>query len=145
MERVHLLHLVFIAVWRGVIAVEVVFEVLLRGSDGARRIAAQLHFWTDLLVEGPLLLGIVVTGGLLLARAWPPSTLHVIKLVGALTALAANTWCITQVTIRLRHVTNSEKLVRYQRRVFLSGLAIPFGLIAAYIGFVYFVPIHIGH
>jgi hypothetical protein len=137
MDRLHLFHLIFLSLWGGVVAAEFVVELALR--RGHAREAAVAHYWIDLLVEGPLLLAVLITGGLLLQRAWPPSTLHVVKIACALVALAINSWCVLMVIARRRSLGDDRAFAHYQRRVFFAGVGAPFALAAAWIGFAYFI------
>jgi hypothetical protein len=137
MQPLHLAHLILISMWGGVVAAELILEVASRDADTAR-FAAEVHYYIDLLVEGPLLLGVLGTGGILLWRAWPPSTLHVVKVAAALAALAVNGWCVVMVIARKRRVADPAAVEHYRRRVFWAGVGVPFAAVAAYIGFVYF-------
>lgn len=130
MEPLHLAHLIFVAAWAGLVAAEFVVEIVGKGDA-----AVKIHYWLDLTLELPLLVGVLATGALLTWRAWPPSTLHWVKIGCALAAVGINLYCVGMVILRYR--TGDAK---YQQRVMWSGAGAPFGLVAAYIGLAYFVP-----
>lgn len=99
MSTLQALHLLFIAGWAGVLACEGLLEFLPAGDAGRERQIAVLHFRIDLLLEAPLLVGILVTGMILLDDAeW--SLLLAVKVVGALTVIGANAACIVAVVRR---------------------------------------------
>ena len=64
-----LVHLVFLSLWGGVVATEAVIEILPRLRREHHGTTVLFHFWIDLLVEAPLLFGVVVTGVLTLAKS----------------------------------------------------------------------------
>ena len=132
MDPMHLAHLAFLCGWGAVLVVELIVESV------ARARAATLHFWIDVLAEIPLVIGILVTGGVLLARSWPPGGLLLIKIVSAGVAIAFNLYCCVVVVLRYRLRRDEAAVRRFRRRVQLSVLGVPFGAIAAYIGLVYF-------
>lgn len=139
MELVHSLHLLLLAGWAGLVLAEAVVELAAR-DEPARRAAARFHFWIDVLVEIPLLAGVVVTGALLLARVSPPSPLHLLHVAAGLAAVAANSCCVVLVIRRYRRLGRSSDadLLVQARRVRLSAIVgVPFALVAAYVGFAY--------
>lgn len=137
MDALRLFHFGFLCAWAGVLLVELIIEGL--GADDASRAqAARLHFWIDALAEVPIILVVLVTGGLLLAEVWPPTWLHVVKVIAALTAIATNLYCAVIVVVRYRHRGDVAATRRWGRHVKLSLVGVPFGAVAAYIGLVYF-------
>jgi hypothetical protein len=136
-DPLHLTHLVLVSLWGGLVLGESVLELSARDQAG-REHAARIHFWMDVLLELPLLLGALATGAWLTWRAWPPTTLHVIKIVAALVAVTLNLYCIGVVVARYRRRADVSSVERDSKRVRLSGLGIPFALVAAYIGVMYF-------
>jgi len=128
----HFLHLFLVATWGGLVLAEVVVELLAR-TTGARRYTAAAHFWMDALFELPLLAGIIVTGGILLARTWPPSTLLLVKLGAAVIALACNLTCAVLVVQR-RNATDDDAVARLTTRIRYTGVGVPFGLVALAVG-----------
>jgi hypothetical protein len=138
MDAWRLAHFGFLCAWGGVLLVEFVLEGL--GDDDASQAqAARVHFWIDVLVEIPILAAVLVTGGVLLSRVWPPSHLHLIKIASALLAIGLNLYCAVMVVIRYRARADVKAVQRYRRRVRLSALGVPFGAVALYLGFTYFL------
>jgi hypothetical protein len=135
-EPLHLAHLILLSVWGGLVLAEGVVELRARRGPKLRE-AAELHYWMDVLIEAPLLAGIVGTGAVLAARAWPLTPLHWVKIVCALLAIGMNAYCIVQV-LRRRRVEDIATLERLSARVRLSGLGIPPALVALYVGLIYF-------
>jgi hypothetical protein len=130
MDVLHLLHLVFICTWLGVVMAEGVIEL-----NGATVAVAKLHFWIDLLLELPLLMAVLITGGMLLDGHWPPSPLLTFKIGSGLIAVFANILSVAIVVVRYSKRGDAIALDRYSRWVKISALGVPFGLIAAYMGF----------
>jgi ABC-type microcin C transport system permease subunit YejB len=130
------LHAAVVCAWFGAISAEAVLELTARDAT-SRRFAAVVHRWIDLLFEGPLLLLVLVTGAILLWRAWPPSPLLVVKIVAGLIAVIANLVCIPLVH-RRAFETDDARIEVLSRQVAMTGFAIPFGLVALVIGFGYF-------
>src|SRR5689334_18305934 len=95
-----LLHLGFLFAWAGAVAVELVIEITGADEEASRAQAARLHFWIDVLVEVPLIAAVLVTGGVLLARVWPPLPLHLVKIGAALAAIVLNLYCFVAVVLR---------------------------------------------
>jgi hypothetical protein len=136
-DPMHLAHLACLCGWGAVLLIELVVESI--GDDHAAWArAATLHFWIDVFAEIPLVIGILVTGGVLLLRSWPPSGLLSIKIVSAAVAIAANLYCCVVVVLRYRLRHDPAAVRRFRRRVQLSVLGVPFGAVAAYIGLAYF-------
>lgn len=136
MDALKLTHLILICLWAGLVAGESILEFSWRNEAEGRQVA-RVHFWTDVLVEIPLLLGILATGGHLMARAWPPTPLHWLKLGCAAGALAANAWCAALVIARHRTADDGDA-ARVGRRLRWAWVGVPFGLAALYIGLRYF-------
>ncbi len=93
------IHLLFIALWGGVLACEGIIEFVPTRHEEQERLVAKLHFRIDVLLEAPLLVGILVTGIVLLAGT-PWTTLLAIKVAGALVVILANAACIVVVVRR---------------------------------------------
>jgi hypothetical protein len=123
--------------WAGLVLAEFVMEAVCRDEASARQ-AAVIHFWFDVLLEVPLIFGVIGTGAVLLAQAWPPTPLHLVKLALAGVAIGCNLYCVGVVVLRRRRRDDAAELFRLRRRVFLSGAGVPFGLAALYIGLAYF-------
>lgn len=137
MNALHLTHLGLICAWGGVLLTELIIESL--GEDDVSQAhAARLHFWIDLLAEVPIILAVLVTGGLLLSEIWPPTGLHLVKVACALVAIGMNLYCSAIVVVRYRQRDDIASVRRWGRHVRLSVLGVPFGAVAAYLGLVYF-------
>ena len=107
------LHLLCAAAWLGCILVEVVYERSIDTSLAMRRFVSQLHWRTDLSIEGPALLGVSITGGALLSMA-PASPLLSVKIAFGGLAVLSNLICILLVKKRLDAACASEQQ-RYER------------------------------
>ncbi len=118
--------------WMGVVACELVLESFGRDAS-SRRLVARAHAWIDLLFEGPLVAFVLVTGAVLLARDWPASPLLLLKVAAGLIAVIANLICIPYVRARAR-ATDDAEVRRLFRPIQITGLAIPFGLLALGLG-----------
>lgn len=134
MDNLRLAHLLFLASWGGLVLAETVIELGSRPDDAGAVQTARLHFVIDGLFEVPLLAGIVATGALLLARAWPPTPLLVAKLACAVIALGANVYCAWLVVRRHRSAGDPAAVHRLASRIRLTGIGVPFGLVALIIG-----------
>lgn len=130
------LHLMLLCLWGGLVMAEVILELSSTESELAH--TAKVHLWLDLLVELPLLLGVLLTGILLSAQQWPLSALLWTKIVCGLLAISLNLYCF--VMVLLRHRTREpQKRRQYHQRVLFSGVGFPFAMVAAYLGLVYFL------
>jgi hypothetical protein len=111
-------------------------------SCGLRRSSlsiAAFYYWIDLLGEVPILLGVLVTGGLLLRHAWPPSTLLSTKVICGLIVIALNAWCALVVIARHRRAGGRAELLRSSHHVrWFARVGWPFFVVAAYLGIQYF-------
>ena len=129
---VALVHLVLLSVWGGIVVTEVVVELLPRWRPELRRAAATFHYFIDLAVELPVLIGVLVSGGLMVARR-PMDTQLALKVTCGLTAVVANLFCVAMVVRRQRG--GDESLVRRTRLVFLSAaIGMPAAAVALYLG-----------
>ena len=70
-----LAHLVLLGVWAGVVAAEAVLELMPRRRPQLHTYTVRAHYWIDLLVELPVILGVTISGMVLLSMVWPPTTL----------------------------------------------------------------------
>ncbi len=137
MEPLHLAHVILVSVWGGFVMAEGVLELTSR-EEVALRVAARVHYWMDLLAELPLLAGVLLTGTVLAVRAWPLSTLHWVKIAAGLIAIGANLTCVLVVILRYRRLDDRASLFRHSRHVRLTGVGVPFALLAAYLGLAFF-------
>ena len=126
------LHLILVSAWFGVIAAEAVVESY--GRDAAsRRLIAVIHGWIDVLFELPIVIVVLITGGILLVQAWPAPTLLLFKVALGLTGIIANLICIPLVRMRM-HETDDKRVKQLSRKIQLTGLAIPIGIAAFILG-----------
>jgi len=126
-------HLFAATAWVAIIGAETVLE--LHGSSTAsRQLISRIHKWIDILFEGPLIASIVISGAVLLARAWPAPPLLLVKVGAGMIAIVANALCLSWVQARAR-TDDDAKAVALTRKIWFSGYAIPFGLIALAIGY----------
>lgn len=96
-----LLHASLAALWLGCVLTEVFFErTLLAAGPAQHRLLAQLHRRVDLWLELPALLGVAVTGGLLLAGRSGTDALLGWKLAAGIAAVACNLYCVVLVLRR---------------------------------------------
>lgn len=139
MSLLHWLHLIVLGLWGGVVLAETVIEFGPRSEDEFR-VTARLHYWIDLLIEIPILIGVVVTGFLLTLKVWPPSDLLLIKIVAAMIAVGVNLYCILAVIFRYRNREDPEVLRAYSQNIRWAWVGVPFAVTALYIGIRYFMP-----
>ncbi|MBI1816366.1 MAG: hypothetical protein HYR72_15420 [Deltaproteobacteria bacterium] len=126
------LHLIAVSFWLGMVAAETVLEFC--GRDAvSRRTVAVAHRWIDLLFEIPVVIVVVGTGTLLLARAWPASPLLLVKVGAGSIAVIANLICVPLVHARWKE-TDDARVRALTRQVKMTGLAIPFAIAALVIG-----------
>src|SRR3990170_4694466 len=94
-------HLLLVGVWFGIVGAEAVIELLPDRHPTLRSAADTFHYFIDLFVELPLLLGVTATG-LVLLDGRGIDTRLALKLGGAALALAANFACVAIVIARHR-------------------------------------------
>jgi len=133
------IHLLVLSLWGGVVATEAVIEIYPFRYPEVHSATIRLHYWIDLLVEAPLILAVVVTGGLLLYSTDPITNRHLVKVGFAAAAVIVNIVCIIVVVRRGRGLdrgTDETRLWTDSRVVlacFAVGLAFAGG--AATLGF----------
>ncbi len=103
-EIMPLVHLMVLSLWGGVVATEAVIEIMPFRQKDLHPATIRLHYWIDLLVELPLVILVVVTGGTLLYLTEEITRLHVIKVVFGSAAVAVNFFCIVMVLRRARRL-----------------------------------------
>jgi len=137
MEPFHLVHLIVLGMWLGVVITEVLFEFA--GSDEqSLRAAARFHYNVDRFGELPILVAVLVTGTILAVRAWPLTPLHLMKIAASLVAVGAALTCVLWVFQR-REIEDVNMLLGFRRRIWtLAAVAAVFATPALYIGLVYF-------
>lgn len=135
MDTIVFLHLFCVGLWFGCIGVEIVIELLGLSSPAAGQHASKIHFYTDFFIELPAILTVLVTGFLLFDFN-KLSLIYGIKLACGLIAILANLACVFFVVKRKWAVDdqNQQAEKHYNKLIFLSFTAAPFGLVAFYIG-----------
>jgi hypothetical protein len=128
-------HVFAVSAWLGLVAGETVMELHARDVE-SRRLVSQIHRWIDILLEGPLVATILISGALLLARAWPAPPWLLVKVGAGLIALFANVVCIAWVQARAR-ARNDATVLALTNKIAMTGYAVPFALAALLIGFIY--------
>lgn len=141
LDPLRLVHLMFIAVWLGLVLAELVVEgVGFRFAPDSWKAVTRIHYWIDLLFEIPMLAGVLLTGAVLTTRAPVLTTPHWLKIASALVAISGNVYCIALVVLRKRYLVADEKrALGYHRAVIKTGMAIPFGMVALVIGVGWFL------
>ena len=134
-----LAHLVLLGLWGGVVATEAVLELYPRRHAKYHPYTIRAHYWIDMLVELPVLLGVVLSGLVLLVLTWPPTTWHLVKIGCGGLAVCANLYCVRLVIKRSKMLTwdcEDDALWGVSDRISrLAAVAIPLGLAAAALGF----------
>lgn len=101
-ELLPMVHLMALSLWGGVVATEAVIEVYPFRHPESHAATIRLHYWIDLIVEAPLVLAVVVTGGILLITTESITPLHLVKVGFGGAAIAVNIYCIIVVIRRGR-------------------------------------------
>ncbi len=133
----HLAHLLALGLWGGVVLAEGIIEQVGRRDAAHTAAAARMHYWTDLLLELPLL-AVIIGTGVVLAWNVPLTGLHWLKIACAVFAIGVNVWCIGVVLRRQRTVGSAshQTTLADTSRVFLAiKLGLPPGLVALWLGF----------
>lgn len=139
MVQYHQAHLLFLALWGGVVLTEAVIELWGRRREELLRPTVIFHFWIDLLIEAPIILLVILSGLVMLLSLDRLVWLHAFKVGAALIAVSANAYCISQVIRRYRELragADSARLLALTRRVFLSAVVgMPLAGVAIGLGF----------
>jgi hypothetical protein len=137
MEPLHLAHLIALGVWLGVVITEVLFEFAASDPESLRA-AARFHYNVDKYGELPILVAVLVTGTMLTVRAWPLTSLHVLKVATSLASVGSALVCVGWVFQR-RRIEDVDVLLGFRRRIWtLAAVAAVFATPALYLGLVYF-------
>jgi hypothetical protein len=137
MEPLHLAHLIALGVWLGVVITEVLFEFAASDAESLRA-AARFHYNVDKYGELPILVAVLVTGTMLTVRAWPLTSLHVLKVATSLASVGSALVCVGWVFQR-RRIEDVDVLLGFRRRIWtLAAVAAVFATPALYLGLVYF-------
>jgi hypothetical protein len=108
MKSLLVVHLVLVGIWLGCVLTEALFERALLGKGRPQElILVGLHKRVDLMVELPALIGVLVTGAMLLAGAGESSVLHT-KIAFGLLAIFANLYCVWLVFRRAKAATTGD-------------------------------------
>ena len=126
------LHLVLVSFWFGVLAVEAVLELCARDA-ASRRTVALVHRWTDLLVEIPTALAVLVTGAVLLARAWPAPSLLLVKSGLGLSVVVAQLVSVPLVHARWK-ADDDARVEALTRRITAFGAIYPVAIATFILG-----------
>jgi hypothetical protein len=132
-------HLMMLSLWGGVVATEAVIEFLPFRQRDLHAATIRFHYWIDLLVELPLVLAVIATGGALFFLTDEVTPLLLVKIGLGGAAVAVNLFCIVVVVKRGRRLEGDgeeEGLWRASRTVlacFATGLLCAAG--AATLGF----------
>mgnify|MGYP001496357733 CR=1 FL=1 len=135
--KFHQAHLMFLALWGGVVLAESVVELWGRKNRDLMKAAAIFHFWIDVLVEAPIILLVIASGVVLLFTIDNLTYMHAIMIAAAFVAISANAYCIVAVIRRYQdlHRTGMENLPARTQQVFLSAIAgMPLAALAAGLG-----------
>lgn len=140
---VGLIHLCLIAAVVGVIATEGVMEIFPFFRKEHQPSTVRFHVWIDLLVELPLILGILVTGGALVLLVENLTIWHLVKIGCALAAGGLAVSCIWTVLRRKKRLDTrapEEELTRDSRRIIGKAIIlylffIPAAVIGAWLAY----------
>jgi len=136
---VSMAHLILLCLWGGVVSAESVMELYPFRRRDYHEHSIRLHYWIDLLVELPLILGVLGSGAVLVALAWPLSGIHFVKVLCALVTVSANLVCVVLVVKRRRLLGSGggdDELWRVTRRIVACAVVgMPFAAAAAGMGF----------
>lgn len=132
----HIAHIAFLSAWCSLAMAKIILKIAARLDFDLKKTVACFHYYFDLFIEIPLLIGILVTGIFLISSAKAHFDLF-IKIGFSLISIFINFLCAMLVIKRwriIRHHPNSEKEELLSRWIQRAGIAIPFTLIAFYIG-----------
>lgn len=124
-------HLVLLSMWGGVVATEAVLEVASYRSSDLAEATSRFHYWIDLLVELPVVLGVLATGITAAILSTHLTWTHAVKFTFAGLAVAVNLFCIAVVLRRDRQrlAGAAADRLRNASRVVLACFAL--GLLCA--------------
>lgn len=134
---IEMLHFMLLSLWGGVVITEAVIELYPYKEKTLHDSAVTFHYYIDIFVEGPLLLGVLLTGSIL---AWSIklTALHYIKITAGLTAITMNFICIVLVIKRKLlkdRGVGKDVLWRYSRYIITTAvIGIPAAMVAVYLG-----------
>lgn len=105
MSPLFALHLIAVGVWVGVIAAETVIELDGKKDDASLIKASKLHYTTDIWIEIPSFITVLLTGILMLTETHLQG-LFLVKVICGLIAVIANLICVYGVFVRNQHAVN---------------------------------------
>lgn len=123
-----LTHLIFIGLWGGCVAVEMVIEFWGRTETDRKHQTAQLHYLIDLYVEVPILIMVLISGIALFNADNLIFPTYKIKIIAGLIPVLINIYCIVPV-IRRKHASDQDDEERMDRNTrfifvcFFTGFA----------------------
>ncbi len=126
-------HVLLLGIWLGLVLVESLLEFAGPRLTSYEDIA-RLHFWIDICLEAPLVVGVLLTGVLLLPQMGPVPPVFQIKIIAGLVAIASNLYCFSLVLARYRRRNHPEALKVYTTRILWCWVGFPFGITALGIG-----------
>ena len=131
------MHLIFLGFWGGLVLVEMILEVSLRKDLVQKHQIAQLHYRIDLYAEVPILMGVLLSGLLLLDLEKFVSTIYLAKVLTGLCPVVINMLCLVPV-IKRKHASDRhdiEQMEHYTRLVFLAFfVGFAFAMVALVLG-----------
>lgn len=129
-----LVHVIIVSFWLGLLAAETALELNAR-DEASMRVVARVHRWIDFCFEGPTAIAVLVTGGLLLARAWPVQPLLAAHAAAGVIPAIVNLYCVGYVTARASTGDHAE-IRALTRKIKLTGYAIPLIFVAMATAFI---------
>jgi hypothetical protein len=136
---VSIVHLALLCLWGGVVATESVIELYPYRRSESHEHSIRFHFWIDLLVELPLIAGVLISGTALVVLAWPLTWTHALKIACAAVAVSANLYCIILVIRRGKALAaqapDPELRAATRRIIMCAVVGLPFAAVAAGLGF----------
>ena len=135
MSVIGFVHMFGVGIWLGLVAVESVIELVGRLDVEKERTAAKMHFYTDIFVEVPIILLVLVTG-LMLFDADKMEGWYAVKVVCGLAAIFTNLLCVVFVIQRAKAIehVDAQVLRAHSNKVFITISALPLAGVAFFIG-----------
>lgn len=102
-----LTHLIFIGLWGGCVAVEMVIEFWGRKDTASKHQTAQLHYLIDIYVEVPILIVVLISGIALFNVDNLIFPTYKVKIIAGLIPVLINIYCLVPV-IRRKHASDND-------------------------------------
>lgn len=130
-----ILHFLGLGVWVGVVGAEFAIEFYGMRDEESLRTAAELHYKTDLWIEVPAFMTVLVTG-ILMLQDTQIEGMFLLKIVFALLAILFNCICVYAVIKRRSSLqaNNSAGLATSDRAMKIGSAVIPTFLVALSLG-----------